>query len=114
LTYGVTIVFTVRGRHYWPNAPVVALKEPHEHIFRIRVSLEEKFSREIEFLTFRDWCYRLLCREENSITDFETESCEDIAKRLATRLKDVYGERRVQVCVWEDDTVGGWYVEDNR
>ena len=104
MSRSITVRFAVPGFHCWPEAPPhrIYLAAKHRHLFRVSVSMPVRHDdREVEFHDLRDEAEALLQGIAEDGSDFGRQSCEDIARRLATVLGDAY-DRPVTVTVSED------------
>lgn len=92
------------GLHCYPEAPeeVSYLRNMHRHIFNIEVQIETYHDdRELEFIMVKH-------RIDECLKDFEGRiSCEQIAKYICNYLIKLYGERRMECKVFEDNENGG-------
>jgi len=99
--------FVNKGVHYWPGVEqkYPELARLHPHTFVIVAQFEETKSREIEFVRFRRLVWESLAAEFGErLWNFGPLSCEDIAKFVAYKIRQLLREdRRVIVTVWEDD-----------
>lgn len=105
--------FTQPGLHRWPDAPSgrAYLAHPHRHMFSVQVSLDvDHDDHEVEFHDLRDaaaTAFRGLAigPAAGALPDFGPQSCEALARRLASILADRF-DRLVAVAVSEDDEFG--------
>lgn len=111
MTTQVIVQFEIDGFHHYPNAPkeVSFLSTNHRHTFKIKAAYEvshlnrdkEIFIQREELKSYLIECYGYPCQ-------FESMSCEMIAKELITFGKD----DNLKWCeVWEEET-GGARVEN--
>ena len=103
----IDVGFTIEGLHNWPAAPPhrAYLASLHRHLFHVsvRVAVKDDF-REIEFHDLRDQGRKTM---EGYLDggSFGGQSCERLARRLATDLSSLHG-RAVTVHVSEDGEFG--------
>ena len=103
------------GVHYWPDSPFPELAEAHKHVFAIIVAFDEKYSRQHEFIRFREALLRELDNEfGRDIWMFGPMSCEDIAIWIIRKVREMLQEDvGVTVSVWEDEKhCGAWVKVD--
>lgn len=89
----IYIGFSVVGCHRFPGAKLEALRTKHFHTFSVSIVLEEKKSRQIEWIEFRDWVQEKLAEKyqrKDGLFDFETKSCESIAREIAKIVSERY------------------------
>ena len=103
----IDVGFTVEGVHNWPAAPPhrAYLATLHRHLFHVRVSAAVRGDdREIEFHDLRDQGRKIM---EGYLDggSFDAQSCEHLARRLASDLCAVHA-RPVTVHVSEDGECG--------
>lgn len=94
------------GLHYWPQAlnndEVKFLANLHRHLFKVIVFIEQKHTnRDIEYLTFKKWLVSILPKG-----NLGSASCEDIAKKILSKIKVKYPDRAIKVIVLEDGENG--------
>ena len=106
------------GFHRWPEAPgeVAFLRDLHRHEFHVEVAMEvEHDDRELEFFLVKNWLLANPLKDLNLInhdgTDKRTNwSCEQMATYIGDQLREKYGNRYMQVGVYEDGENGGVVV----
>lgn len=99
----IWVRFTVPGFHSWPEAPDhrAYLRNSHRHLFQVAVRTQvDHDDREIEFHDLLDQA-----RADFPGGDLGRQSCEDMARGLATKLAAHY-RRPFEVSVSEDGEVG--------
>ncbi len=104
----IFVRFDQVGFHCWPDAPShrAYLRATHRHLFAVEVQTRvDHDERDIEFHDLRDEAAALFRGLSVSKQDFGPQSCETLARRLATQLADRY-ERAVTVSVAEDGECG--------
>jgi hypothetical protein len=105
----VWVQFAQVGFHHWPDAPAhrAYLAAPHRHQFQVEVSTSVKHDdREIGFHDLREEAMTLFRGLAVSKShDFGPQSCESLARRLATRLACNYAQP-FTVTVSEDGEAG--------
>jgi hypothetical protein len=107
----IVVSVYVSGIHYYMGAkePVEFLKHPHQHLFRITVSVIESADRQIEFFMFRqellDLLNRTFERDRLGAFQFGNRSCESIATTICEELLRLRYSVK-QVAVFEDNEVG--------
>lgn len=105
----IFVRFQQVGFHCWPDAPEsrAYLRAKHRHTFEIEVSTSvDHDDRDIEFHDLRDEALAVF----RGLTvgkgfDYGSQSCEQLARRLATQIADRYA-RTVSVMVSEDGECG--------
>jgi len=115
----IVIKYTIRGIHYWPNAPdkYSYLQNQHRHIFHFEVSVPvDSEDREIEIIEFKETVkngIKELFEEDKEIfpptIDFESYSCESLAQTTFTCVKRLTGKNCDYVKVLEDNENGAIY-----
>lgn len=91
----IVIKLQVEGIHCWPECPISEvsyLKNPHRHMFYIRIEKEvEHNDRDVEIIDFKHivtmYLDEVYYSNEYDCLDFKTMSCEDIAEHLLNRFK---------------------------
>ena len=104
----IFVRFEQVGFHCWPDAPShrAYLRASHRHLFGIEVTTRvDHDERDIEFHDLRDEAAALFRGLSICEQDFGPQSCETLARRLATQLADRYA-RTVTVIVSEDGECG--------
>ena len=104
----IFVRFDQVGFHCWPDAPRhrAYLRATHRHLFSIEVQTRvDHDERDIEFHDLRDEAAALFRGLAVSKQDFGSQSCETLARRLATQLADHYA-RTMTVIVSEDGECG--------
>jgi hypothetical protein len=104
----IFVRFEQVGFHCWPDAPShrAYLRASHRHLFGIEVTTHvDHDERDIEFHDLRDEAAALFRGLSICKQDFGPQSCETLARRLATQLADRYA-RTVTVIVSEDGECG--------
>ena len=99
--------------HKWEKAPkeVSFLKNLHRHLFGIKLGVEVKGDREIEFFMLKWRLEKFLKKYEKK----EIKSCEWLAERILEWAKKKYGKNRFYVVeVNEDEENGVILTSDNR
>ena len=103
----IDVGFTVEGLHNWPAAPShrAYLASPHRHLFHVSVRVAVKDDdREIEFHDLREQGRKTMVGYLDG-GSFGGQSCEHLARRLATDLSNLHA-RPVTVHVSEDGEFG--------
>ena len=103
----VIVRFTREGWHRWQGAPPHReyLNTEHRHLFYFEVGLQVfEDDREVEFHELLHWS-RQQVRYDG---DFDTQSCEMIARDLLQKIIDRFSnpKRSAYVSVFEDNEVG--------
>ena len=96
---------TVEGIHRWKDAPkeVAFLRNPHRHLFNIKTYVRVGHDdRDVEFIMLKGMVDRYMLLKPIQ----ETESCEQIAKRLRNYLTKQYHLTVTQIEVNEDGENG--------
>lgn len=82
------------GIHCWPDAPeeVEYLKNPHRHIFNVKVAIEVVHSdREIEFIMLghrlNEFFKELAMDDPNGVWQMGRTSCEDVAEMTIAYIR---------------------------
>jgi 6-pyruvoyl-tetrahydropterin synthase len=111
----IKVTDKVAGFHRWPNAPVARkyLSYPHEHDFTVSVYITvTEEDREVEFHDVRTRLHHILtvmggrhCNSVEPFLDFETLSCEAIARKVLTAMPEVCK------CEVHEDEFGGAIYE---
>lgn len=99
----IWVRFAVPGFHCWPEAPHWRpyLAQPHRHLFQVVVRTQVTHDdREVEFHDLLDQA-----RADFPGGDLGRQSCEDMARALATKMAAHY-RRPFEVSVSEDGEVG--------
>jgi 6-pyruvoyl-tetrahydropterin synthase len=107
------------GIHCWPDAPkeVTFLRNPHRHIFKIKVTIPITQDRQLEFFMVKNRIEKYLSlthhftKHQSDIPDLGAMSCERIATEILIFLKQRYNIEGIKVSVSEDDENGS-IVED--
>lgn len=102
----IFVTFTRTGFHRWPDAPLLRayLAAPHRHVFHFRVELDVHHdNREIEFHDLLDTCTAVI---DDYGEDWDSCSCEAIARRLLADVQDQYPGTSPLVTVSEDGECG--------
>jgi hypothetical protein len=106
----IFVRWTQPGWHRWPEATGTRayLSDRHRHLFhyeaRITVHHDD---REIEFHDLLDLCRGVITEEE-----LDRASCEDLARRVISTMRDTYPDRPLYSCsVSEDGEVGATITE---
>ncbi|MGH8904194.1 MAG: hypothetical protein ACRDYA_21550 [Egibacteraceae bacterium] len=113
----VRVKAQVEGLHHWPNAPWQEgyLRSVHRHMFLIELDLEVFHDdREIEVNAAARWLDDLIPtfavaqpHSADGPCDFGSQSCEQLAARIADAVLDRYGRGRTLRCaVLEDGILG--------
>lgn len=110
----IFLSFNIEGWHSYPKASGTHefLKYRHRHMFHIVAKLAvTDDDREIEFIDAKAdlihvMAYAFMNNEERHGCDFESRSCEMIAKWIIDYLKHKYGDRFIAVTVSEDGENG--------
>lgn len=108
-TVWASVSFEFENTHRWhtiPNThPKQFLKNPHRHIFKCNVWIEQYHEdRDIEYLEAKDLLKRMFFDNSPRTKD---KSCEMIARDIYSFLRKTYGwERRYKVTVTEDGENG--------
>lgn len=103
----IHVTFQVEGLHHWPGAigRRAYLAHPHRHQFHVEVSADvEHDDREVEFHDLKDLA-RALFDTYGVHGDFGPQSCEMLARRLATDLAAAH-DRDMTAMVSEDGEFG--------
>jgi hypothetical protein len=114
----IFVRFTFGGWHCWPDAPErrAYLRDRHRHLFHVEVKTTvDHDDRELEFhdlLAFAAVEFSGLGEvdPEAGIVDFGSQSCETLARRLATVTADKY-DKAIAVEVSEDGECGALVAE---
>jgi 6-pyruvoyl-tetrahydropterin synthase len=102
-TFDATVYCTTSfiGYHRWPNAPrdVAFLRDRHRHRFNVLVEVGVNHDdRDVEFISLKR---QVDTHVHKLLGEFDDDqwSCEEFARKLATRLKKHAGRdvRRVEV-----------------
>lgn len=96
----IKVSWSFEGFHMYPNAPeeVSFLKSMHRHIFKCSAKIQvEHDNRELEFFIVQ----RKL-KSRFSDGSMNSMSCEMIASQIGFFIKDLYGERNMEIEVSED------------
>ncbi len=104
----IFVRFEQVGFHCWPDAPQhrAYLRATHRHLFAVEVTTHvDHDERDIEFHDLRDEAVAVFRSLTIDKQDFGSQSCESLARRLATILADRYA-RAVTVMVSEDGECG--------
>jgi hypothetical protein len=107
------------GIHCWPDAPeeVAFLRNPHRHIFKIKVTIPIIKDRQLEFFMVKNRIEKYLfltnqfTEHQSDIPNLEAMSCERIATEILKFLKKEYNIKGIKVEVSED-LENGSIVED--
>jgi 6-pyruvoyl-tetrahydropterin synthase len=110
-TVWVTTEFV--GYHCWPDAPneVSFLRNLHRHLFKVRVEVENKADRSVEFFILqRDvkTILSVLPTHEGDVGEHRTMSCEGMAHFIHSNLNEKYNVSSVIV---SEDGENGATVE---
>lgn len=107
----------IEGLHYWPDArpPDTYLATAHRHLFVVDLEVSVRHDdRDIEINALTRWLSSLLPtlavepRQPRVPLNFGTQSCEQLAARIVTAVRDRHGSSRYVECtVWEDGILGG-------
>lgn len=101
------------GFHQWKDAPEVYkhLAFPHRHEFHVEVGVEvKKGDREVEFQDLKSHVNAVIKMNEMEKSNVDVpirDSCEVIAMRIASDLRDNYDYNVRYVDVSEDGECGG-------
>lgn len=102
--------FNIEGFHYWEGAIKTTekyLSNMHRHIFYFKCGVGvEGDDREIEFIKLRREIKQFLVNNYGLPCNFDTLSCEMIAKHIIMFLKSKYGDRHYVIDVSEDNENG--------
>ena len=102
----IIVQTSFEGCHRFANAPaeVAFLRQPHRHIFHVKVEMEVFHDdRELEFILVK----RAI---EDFVSSYDYDvnsSCEQLATSISNFLLGVYGDRKVICQVLEDGENGG-------
>lgn len=105
----VIVSFQLEGMHCWPQAREVFpdvgfLSDPHRHMFHFKLAVKVNHDdRDVEFIRFKREVIRFLnsmYRKQEGYLDFESMSCEMIARQLFVEYNCDWVE------VWEDGENG--------
>jgi hypothetical protein len=112
MTKSIIVKTQFAGVHNWPEAPDVVkfLREPHRHIFKIKVIIPINKDRELEFFMVKKiidefisnkfwWAY-------GEIAELKSTSCEELAEKIGRWLIEQCDFPRVSVIVMEDGENG--------
>ena len=100
----IWVSYTFEGWHRWPDAPEHRdyLSNRHRHLFGVRATIQvEHDDREIEYHDLLD-----VCKAELSAVPESGQSCEHMARHLATALTNLFPGRPIEVTVDEDGECG--------
>lgn len=118
------------GIHRYPDAPqqVAFLRDPHRHIFKVEVEIEVRHDdRELEFIMVKDFLTGELTSMIHPLATSHpshlpikykaafnagTYSCELLARAIQYLCKEAYGERKVNVKVFEDGENGVYLTDE--
>ena len=84
----------IEGQHCWPECPfeeVKYLRDPHRHLFHIKATKKVTHDdRDVEFIILKhkieDYFYEKYFDSDLRLMNFESMSCEMIAKELITKF----------------------------
>lgn len=89
----VVVNLEVEGIHCWPECPfddVSFLKNPHRHIFKIRVTKTvDHNDRDVEIILLKRKIHKIIVSSfpsEDSAVQFGRMSCEDIAEFILNNV----------------------------
>jgi hypothetical protein len=109
--------------HCWPEAPeeVAFLRNPHRHIFHVKVTVQTAKDREVEFFMLQSEVYNsILNLDKWGNTDsnqlgiyYIPLSCEKIAESIYKYLQKI-GYYVLEVEVNEDNENGAIYCEEEK
>lgn len=114
----IRVKTTFEGLHRWPHAPEPEdyLRASHRHLFAVELDLEVFHDdREIEINAAARWLTHLIPTfattpphsSAQGPLDFGTQSCEQLAARIADAVLDRYGrDRELRCAVLEDGILG--------
>lgn len=110
----IRVQLQLEGIHRWKECPfseVAFLQDWHRHMFFFDVKISvEKADRELEFIlvkrTLIAYLKRFLFGEPTEL------SCEQMAEFTVDAIITHYGERSVEVWVYEDGENGGGVIYD--
>jgi hypothetical protein len=114
----IRVTTQAEGLHHWNGAPENEgyLRQPHRHLFTIDIRLQVTHDdREVEINAFTRWLHRDVLPSLASagacpggLPDFGTQSCEQLAGKIASQVRARHGEARWIECeVLEDGILGG-------
>jgi hypothetical protein len=113
----IRVLAQAEGTHRWPGAPDGEryLRQPHRHLFTAEVRVQVSHGdREIEINAFTRWMNTEVLPDlatpaaPGEAPDFGSQSCEQLAERIAVAIRDEYGPGRWIECeVLEDGILGG-------
>ena len=102
----IWVTFAKHGMHCYPDAPdeVAYLRQPHRHLFQFKVTLGVVHdNRDVEFHMLQNWLMSLF---DQGDLELDYQSCEMLARGLATKVGDRYPDRAITVEVSEDGECG--------
>lgn len=105
-TTSIVVKTQFEGKHQYVDAPpaVEYLKNIHRHLFYVEVEMEVSHDdRELEFILVKNTINKYIESHPFSII----ASCEQMADLICRHLIEVYGERAMKCCVYEDGENGG-------
>ena len=114
----ITVKNQFEGVHKYKDAPeqVKFLRNDHRHIFVITSKIEVFHEdRELEFIIVKHLINDFLNSQiENNVWYMDNLSCEQVATKIYTLLKNNYGfERKISVEVSEDNENSAIIEEEN-